>query len=116
MHVVNYFCFVALAGSLVALTTALARRSLPYLALLALIPLALWFPYFAYVGAGLAASILLLNRELYVFFIRRRGLLFAATAFPMHVLYYLYSGITFAFCCAVHLARGESQAGETRAP
>jgi glycosyltransferase involved in cell wall biosynthesis len=92
------------------------RASAAIAGLLLLIPLALWFPYVAYVGAGLAASILLLNRELYVFFIRRRGLVFAATAFPMQVLYYLYSGITFAFCCAVHLARGESEAGETRAP
>jgi glycosyltransferase involved in cell wall biosynthesis len=83
---------------------------------LLMIPLALWFPYLAYVGAGLATAILLLNRELYIFFIRRRGLVFAATAFPMQVLYFLYSGITFTFCCAVHLARGASEAGETRAP
>jgi hypothetical protein len=41
MHVVNYFCFMALAAALVALGARLERRKLPYLALLALIPLIL---------------------------------------------------------------------------
>ncbi|MEO8372766.1 MAG: hypothetical protein ABI806_26515 [Candidatus Solibacter sp.] len=42
VHVINYFCFVALAASLVALTVPLTRRAVPYLSLLALIPLTIW--------------------------------------------------------------------------
>ena len=39
IHVINFFCFVALSASLIALTIAFTRRHLPYLAVLILIPL-----------------------------------------------------------------------------
>lgn len=37
-----------------------------------------------------------LNHQLYGFFFRHRGLGFTARVFPMHLLYYFYSGVTFA--------------------
>jgi GT2 family glycosyltransferase len=44
------------------------------------------------------AALLMLNRDLYGFFIRKRGLKFALLAIPMHFLYYLYCGASFALC------------------
>ena len=41
------------------------------------------------------AVILVLNRDLYLFFYRKRGLWFAVRSVPMHFLFYLYSGATF---------------------
>jgi GT2 family glycosyltransferase len=46
----------------------------------------------------LLAAIVLLNRKLYSFFMQQRGLIFTLMAFPLHLLYYLYSGITFVIC------------------
>ncbi len=42
--------------------------------------------------------ILGLNWKLYRFFFEKRGFIFAAAAFPMHLLYYLYSGAAFTGC------------------
>lgn len=39
--------------------------------------------------------ILILNRDLYLFFYRKRGFWFALRSIPMHLLFYFYSGITF---------------------
>jgi glycosyltransferase involved in cell wall biosynthesis len=38
-----------------------------------------------------------LNRDLYIFFWRQRGLYFAVMCIPLHLLYYLYSGLSFLF-------------------
>ena len=40
--------------------------------------------------------LLALNRELYLFFMKKRGLGFAMRAFPWHWLYFFYSGLAFA--------------------
>jgi hypothetical protein len=40
-------------------------------------------------------SVVALNRELYAFFWKQRGLRFAAACIPLHLLYYLYSGMTY---------------------
>jgi hypothetical protein len=45
-------------------------------------------------GAGL----LVLNRAFYRFLADRRGVLFAARAVPLHLLYYAYASATFAWC------------------
>jgi glycosyltransferase involved in cell wall biosynthesis len=50
------------------------------------------------VGALLAAGIL--NRDLYRFFYRQRGLLFASSCIPLHFLYYFYSSLTYLFVWA----------------
>ena len=41
------------------------------------------------------ATIVLINRKLYLFFLRRHGMLFAAGSMALHFLYYLYSGLTY---------------------
>lgn len=64
------------------------------------------------VPAALCSLVLLaLNWDLYRFFIRKRGLVFAACALPWNWLYFLYSGLAFAIGCvrfraAKALARG----------
>lgn len=46
----------------------------------------------------LAAAIVILNRDVYGFFLRKRGAGFTLLAIPMHLFYYLYSGASFAVC------------------
>jgi hypothetical protein len=49
---------------------------------------------------GSAAALLgvaALNRRLYAFFFRQRGFVFTAACIPLHLLYYLYSGLSY-FC------------------
>lgn len=41
------------------------------------------------------AVVLFLNRHLYLFFLKRRGAVFTVGAVLMHLLYYIYSGVTF---------------------
>ena len=50
-------------------------------------------------------ALLVLNRHMYAFFLRKRGLWFAAGVVPWHWLYYLYSSATFAVIAAAHYAR-----------
>jgi glycosyltransferase involved in cell wall biosynthesis len=56
---------------------------------------------------GLAGILLLaviaVNWRFYAFFTRERGLLFAARVVPLHVLYYLYSGLALAIGAARHV-------------
>jgi hypothetical protein len=40
-------------------------------------------------------GVVVLNRELYKFFFRQQGFLFAAACVPLHLLYYLYSGLSY---------------------
>jgi GT2 family glycosyltransferase len=40
-------------------------------------------------------AVIVLNRDLYGFFLRERGLLFVVGAIPLHFLYFTYSGLTF---------------------
>lgn len=51
---------------------------------------------------GLVATIIVLNIRFYAFFIRKRGFMFAFAVIPFHLLYYLYSTITFALVTGVH--------------
>jgi glycosyltransferase involved in cell wall biosynthesis len=46
----------------------------------------------------ITAALLILNRDLYGFFLKKRGLVFALLAIPMHLFYFLYSGASFAVC------------------
>lgn len=46
----------------------------------------------------LLVNILILNRKLYYFYAQRRGLRFVVQIIPLHLLYYLYSSMSFAFC------------------
>ena len=42
-----------------------------------------------------------LNRKLYAFFMRERGISFAVSCVPLHLLYFLYSGISYLYVRAV---------------
>jgi glycosyltransferase involved in cell wall biosynthesis len=46
--------------------------------------------------------VFILNRELYGFFTRRKGLLFTLKVIPLHFLYFIYSGASFVFCWVTH--------------
>jgi len=48
-------------------------------------------------SAAAFLGVLLFNRRLYLFFFRQRGLLFAAACIPLHLLYYLYSGLSYLY-------------------
>jgi GT2 family glycosyltransferase len=52
-----------------------------------------------------AAMLLVLNYDLYDFFARKRGLLFALGAIPLHWLYYGYCGVAVGLGLSVHLWR-----------
>jgi glycosyltransferase involved in cell wall biosynthesis len=48
------------------------------------------------VGSGAAlVAVAIINRRLYLFFIRQGGIRFALVCFGLHVVYYLYSGLTY---------------------
>jgi glycosyltransferase involved in cell wall biosynthesis len=55
---------------------------------------AVWTPLLLVSGMVIPA-IIILNRSLFAFFFRQRGLLFACGCIPLYLLYYLYSGIAF---------------------
>jgi len=48
-------------------------------------------------SAGALAGVILLNRDLYWFFFRQGGFLFTVACIPLHLLYYLYSGLSFLY-------------------
>ena len=53
----------------------------------------------------LLVMIPILNHKLYRFFFDRKGLGFAILAFPLHLLYYFYSAVTFVLCWFRHFFR-----------
>lgn len=61
---------------------------------------------------ALAASMLLvvvfLNRELFTFFLRQRGLVFALACLPLHLLYFLNSGLSFLYVWLTLHVRGSA--------
>ncbi len=62
--------------------------------------LGIFFPSWSIfaVAALLLALVILLNRPLYQFFLRKKGLFFLPGAIFWHMLYYVYSGIVFVYC------------------
>jgi glycosyltransferase involved in cell wall biosynthesis len=69
---------------------------------LLLLPFAILQPLLLLLIVVLLAMIPLLNYKLYRFFIDRKGVAFAVLAFPLHLLYYFYSGFTFVLCWLKH--------------
>jgi hypothetical protein len=61
---------------------------------LRIVPIA-WAAVFALI---IAAALIMLNRDVYGFFMRKRGMGFTLLAVPMHLFYFLYSGASFALC------------------
>jgi glycosyltransferase involved in cell wall biosynthesis len=64
-----------------------------------------WTP--ALWAAGAFAIVLVMNRGLYGFFARTRGVLFALAVLPLHTLYYLNNGFAVLFGWALHHLFGE---------
>ena len=61
------------------------------------------------VALGCVLGIVLLNLRFYLFLARAKTAFFALLAMPLHVLYYLYSGLAFAAGLLLHLGRGRNQ-------
>jgi glycosyltransferase involved in cell wall biosynthesis len=74
-------------------------------------------PLLLLVSAFAACGLLALNAPVYAFFARKRGLLFALAAIPLHWLYYLYCGLAFAIGLVRYLfgPRGDLTALPSRA-
>ena len=58
------------------------------------------------VSAAAFLVVLVINRRIYLFFFRQRGLPFALGCIPLHILYYLYSGFSYLYVRTVFLVRG----------
>ncbi|HEU4370168.1 MAG TPA: glycosyl transferase, partial [Methylomirabilota bacterium] len=67
-------------------------------------------------AGGAAAAVLgvvVLNRDFFGFLRRRRGLTFAAACVPLHLLYFLYSGLSYAFVNLEFRLRGSAEPSST---
>jgi GT2 family glycosyltransferase len=61
------------------------------------------------VAAALLLGVVVLNRALFVFFVRQRGLRFAAACIPLQLLYYLYSGLSYLWVWSAFQLRGATE-------
>jgi hypothetical protein len=93
----------ALTAALVAALAAAAWRPL---GLGARPPLGIGAATWAAASGALLLAIVAVNRRFYAFFTRQRGLLFALRVVPLHVLYYLYSGVALVIGFARHVTSG----------
>jgi len=59
-------------------------------------------------------SVVVLNRDLYRFFSRQHGTLFAAACIPLHLLYYLYSGFTYLYVWLGFAVKRDVRVRQTR--
>ena len=71
------------------------------------LPLSLFNTQLLYFIPLFLAIIFILQRRLYTFFLNRRGRTFLALAFPMHLLYYFYSAVTYMLCWVQCLISGK---------
>lgn len=71
--------------------------------LIGILPFLFFEPRLLYGIFFILGIIIFLNRKLYSLFLRHRGLKFVFLAFPMHLLYYFYSGVTFVLCWGIYL-------------
>lgn len=81
--------------------------------ILTLIPAALIRPVIGVLVIGLSGAFVVVNHDLFAFFLRRKGLLFTIATVPMHMLYFLYSAITFIVMWGCHVVRARSAAKRT---
>jgi GT2 family glycosyltransferase len=59
-------------------------------------------------SAAALVGVVILNRGLFAFFARQHGFLFAAACIPLHLLYYLYSGLSYLYVWIGFQLRGRS--------
>lgn len=64
--------------------------------------------------ASLLAAVVAINAPFYWFLRKRRGLLFAGTAVLFHLLYFVYSGVSFGMGVMRHALRGRAPELETQ--
>lgn len=69
---------------------------------LGILPFSFFKPELLYSILFLLTIIFVLNYELYKFFFNRKGLKFVILAFPLQLLYYFYSGVTFVLCWGIY--------------
>jgi len=65
-----------------------------------------FFPWLAYGCVFLLGVFVLLNRDLFAFFLRRKGVIFSAMSVPMHGFYFIYSGVTFVLVWLLYMGSG----------
>ena len=68
--------------------------TLVMMSVVCLISAIVWVPLL-FVSSSMILATVILNRPLFVFFSRERGVLFACSCIPLVMLYYLYSGTAF---------------------
>ncbi|MGH9945836.1 MAG: glycosyltransferase family 2 protein [Pyrinomonadaceae bacterium] len=61
-------------------------------------PLVFWKPVLSVVLIIFLLTVLFLNRKIFHFFVRKKGILFALFSFPWQLLYFFYSGAAFGYC------------------
>jgi GT2 family glycosyltransferase len=76
----------------------------------AFLPLVVIWPRLGVLPLAALAGLLVWNRELYLFFFRRGGPWFALACVPLHILYYLYSGLSYLYAWLAHRFGGQSPA------
>jgi glycosyltransferase involved in cell wall biosynthesis len=70
--------------------------------IIAILFLSFFVPGLIFLVLLLLLSIWMINRRLFMFFSKRKGPVFTSLAFAMYLLYYLYSGATYASCWLAH--------------
>lgn len=68
-----------------------------------LLPVVLFKPQLIYLISIFLVIIIILNYKFYKFLSNRNGILFSVSTFPLHLLYYFYSGLIFAMCQVMHI-------------
>jgi O-antigen/teichoic acid export membrane protein len=76
----------------------------------ALVLVAMHLRWWTLLAAPCLFGVVVINRTFYSFLARTRGPFFTTTAFPLHLLYYIYSSATFAGVVMEHLS-GKAIAG-----
>jgi GT2 family glycosyltransferase len=79
-------------------------------AAIAALPFAVLWPKLFVLPLAPLAGLLVWNRELYLFFFRRGGPWFALACIPLHLLYYVYSGLSYLYAWLGHRFGGQSPA------
>jgi glycosyltransferase involved in cell wall biosynthesis len=88
---------------------------LTYAILLAVLG-ALWWPETLVLASLLAIPLTAINAQLYRFFRRKHGIVFALKTIPWHWLYYFYSGLAFAIGTVRHLSQKKPWAVKVSLP
>jgi hypothetical protein len=89
--------------------------ALVYLAMAALVG-AFWLPGAWLVVGALLLAIVFLNRAFYRYFASKRGWSFALRVFPLHLLYFVYCGVSVALGTLAHLRSGDASGPPPRRP